>query len=201
MRKLLVSFYQREDVLQIANDLLGKILVTKWNGVITSGRIVECEAYNGIIDRASHAFKGRRTGRNDVMYANAGTAYVYICYGIHHLFNVVTNKKDIPHAVLIRALEPVKGIEVMLKRRTKKQLDNTLTRGPGSLSEALGIYVTHNGFSLRSKNVFIADDGFIAAKKNIGRSARIGVESSKEAAKYLYRFYIKGNPFVSGRPK
>lgn len=120
MRKIPASFYDRTDVLQIARELLGKILVTNWNSVITSGRIVECEAYNGVIDKASHAYKGRRTARNDVMYEKAGTAYVYICYGIHHLFNVVTNKKGIPHAILIRAVEPVEGISEMLKRRNKK---------------------------------------------------------------------------------
>jgi DNA-3-methyladenine glycosylase len=208
MKKLTLSFYQRDDVLLIAQELLGKVLVTKCppagragNGIITSGRIVECEAYDGIIDRASHAFGGRRTARNEIMYAAAGTAYVYICYGIHHLFNVVTNKRDIPHAILIRALEPIEGITEMLQRRKKKQLDNLLTKGPGSLSVALGINVSHNGTSLRSPELFIADDGFIPEKKNISLSPRIGVESAGEAAKYPYRFYIKGNPFVSGNPK
>ena len=121
--------------------MLGKVLVTKWHGIVTSGRIVECEAYDGIIDRASHAFGGRRTVRNEIMYAEAGNAYVYICYGIHHLFNVVTNKKNIPHAILIRAIEPMQGIDEMLKRRKKKEFDHSLTKGPGSLSVALGINV------------------------------------------------------------
>lgn len=201
MRKLSASFYQRDNVLQIAKELLGKVLVTNWNGVITAGRIVECEAYDGVVDRASHAFGGRRTSRNEVMYAKAGTAYVYICYGLHHLFNVVTNEKDIPHAILIRALDPISGIDKMLKRRGKKQMDTTLTKGPGSLSVALGISVKHNGHSLQSKELFIADDRFEFPKKLIGASHRIGVESAKEAATYPYRFYIKGNPFVSGRPK
>ncbi|MFI5133586.1 MAG: DNA-3-methyladenine glycosylase [Chitinophagales bacterium] len=208
VKKLPVSFYQRDNVLQIAKELLGKLLITKCppagltgNGITTSGRIVECEAYDGEADRASHAFAGRRTARNEVMYAEAGTAYVYICYGIHHLFNVVTNSKDIPHAILIRALEPVNGINEMLKRREKKQLDYSLTKGPGSLSAALGISVVHNGFSLQSKTIFIADDGFVPDRKSVGSSTRIGVESSGEAAQYPYRFYIRGNPFVSGRPK
>lgn len=199
MRKLPVSFYQRKNVLQIAKELLGKVLVTKWNAVVTAGRIVECEAYNGVIDRASHAFPGRRTARNEVMYKDAGFAYVYICYGIHHLFNVVTNKKNIPHAILIRALEPIKGIDEMIKRRGKKKLDYSLTKGPGSLSIASGISVAYNGYSLLSKEIFIADDGFIPDKKSIGSSKRIGVEYSGKASKYLYRFFIKGNPFVSGR--
>ncbi len=143
MKKLTLSFYQRTDVVQIAKELLGKILVTKWNGSETSGRIVEVEAYNGVIDKASHASGGRSTNRNEIMYANGGVAYVYLCYGIHHLFNVVTNKKETPHAILIRALEPVKGIDVMLERTGKKQLDNTLTKGPGNVSKALGIFTTH----------------------------------------------------------
>lgn len=201
MKKLPVSFYQRGNVLKIAKELLGKVIVTKWKGIITSGRIVECEAYDGEVDRASHAFSGRRTPRNEIMYAGAGNAYVYICYGIHHLFNVVTNEKGIPHAILIRAVEPLKGINEMLKRRGKKQLDNTLTKGPGSLSVALGINVRHNGVSLHSPELFIGDDGFIPDKKLIGSSPRIGVESSGEAAMYAYRFYIKGNSFVSGKPR
>jgi DNA-3-methyladenine glycosylase len=201
MRKLPVSFYERNDVLTIAKELLGKILVTNCDGILTSGRIVECEAYNGVIDRASHAFGGRRTARNEVMYGNAGTAYVYLCYGIHHLFNVVTNDKEIPHAILIRALEPISGIPEMLKRRGKKQFEHTITKGPGSLSVALGITVAKNGISLRSKQLFIADDGFIPEKKMIGKSPRIGVEYAGKAAAYPYRFFIKGNPFVSGRIK
>lgn len=199
MKKLPHSFYERNNVLQIAKELLGKILVTNWKGIETSGRIVECEAYNGVTDRASHAFGGRRTARNEVMYAKAGTAYVYYCYGIHHLFNVVTNKKDIPHAILIRALDPLIGIPEMMKRRGKKELDHVLTKGPGSLSVALGITVFNNGFSLRSEKLFIAEDGFVFSENSIGISPRIGVEGSGEATLYPYRFYIKGNPFVSGR--
>src|SRR6478752_4448982 len=125
MRKLGIDFYQRSNVLQIAKELLGKILVTKWYGIETSGRIVEVEAYNGIIDKASHASGGRRTNRNEIMYGEGGFAYVYLCYGIHHLFNVVTNEKETPHAILIRALEPIKGIDMMLERTGKEKLDNT----------------------------------------------------------------------------
>src|SRR6266498_5221803 len=111
MEKLSSSFYLRKNVVQIAKELLGKILVTNWKGIITSGRIVECEAYAGIIDRASHATGGRRTARNEIMYGEGGYAYVYLCYGIHHLFNIVTNSLDVPHAILIRALDPIEGIE------------------------------------------------------------------------------------------
>ena len=201
MKKLPVSFYQRTDVLQIARELLGKIVVTRFDGMETSGRIVEVEAYNGIIDKASHAFGGKRTNRNEIMYADGGVAYVYLCYGIHHLFNVVTHCKEVPHAILIRALEPITGIDEMLKRTGKKKFDNTLTRGPGNLSKALGIYTLHSGFSLTGKELFIADDGFGFNKKEIAASTRIGVDYAGKDALLPYRFYIKGNPFVSGKPK
>jgi DNA-3-methyladenine glycosylase len=201
MRKLLLSFYQRKDVLEIAEDLLGKILVTKWDGITTSARIVECEAYAGVIDKASHASGGRRTPRNEIMYAKGGFAYVYLCYGIHHLFNIVTNSKDIPHAILIRAAEPLQGINKMLERTGKEKLDSTLTRGPGNVSKALGIHTAHSGLSLLSKNLFIADDGFIYNKIEMLTSPRIGVDYAGKDALLPYRFYIKGNPFVSGKPR
>ena len=197
MKKLSLDFYQHEDVLKVARELLGKLLVTNWDGTTTSGRIVEVEAYNGAIDKASHAFGGRRTARNEPMYAKGGVAYVYLCYGIHHLFNVVTNSKEIPHAILIRALEPVKGVDTMLQR-VKKNFDHSLTRGPGNLSRALAINTAHSGYSLRSKELFIADDGFVYQKKETAASPRIGVDYAEEDALLPYRFYVKGNHFVSG---
>jgi DNA-3-methyladenine glycosylase len=201
MKKLPLSFYQRKNVLQIARDLLGKVVVTKWDGIITSARIVETEAYAGVMDRASHAYGARRTNRNDIMYAHGGVAYVYLCYGIHHLFNVVTNADGIPHAILIRAGEPLQGIKEMLKRTGKKELDNTLTRGPGNLSKALGIYTQHSGSSLLNKHLFIAEDDFSYNKKEISASPRIGVDYAGDDALLPYRFFVKGNPFVSGKPK
>jgi len=201
MHKLPLSFYRRKDVLQIARELLGKLLVTKENGVVTSGRIMEVEAYNGIPDKASHAFGGRRTNRNEVMYAEGGVAYVYLCYGIHHLFNVVTHTRDTPHAILVRALEPVTGIDTMLKRAGKTIPDTSLTRGPGNLSKALGITTALSGCSLCSKELFLADDGFIVPDKAIRTSPRIGVGYAGPDALLPYRFYTKGNPFVSGKPK
>jgi DNA-3-methyladenine glycosylase len=201
VEKLPLSFYQRKNVLQIAKELLGKILVTNWEGSVTSGRIVECEAYAGAMDKASHASGGRITPRNKIMYGAGGYAYVYLCYGIHHLFNVVTNSEDIPHAVLIRALDPVKGIDEMLLRTNKKKLDDTLTRGPGNVSKALGIFTKHTGLSLLGSKLFIADDGVGYNKKEIASSPRIGVDYAGNDALLPYRFYIKGNPFVSGRPR
>ena len=128
------AFYRRKDVVKIAQELLGKVLVTNFGGVRTSGIIVETEAYAGATDKASHAYKSRRTARTEVMYMNGGTAYVYLCYGIHHLFNVVTNIQDEPHAILIRAIEPLEGIDAMLARRGKEVLQPLLTAGPGALS-------------------------------------------------------------------
>jgi len=199
MKKLDTSFYQRKNVLLIAKELLGKILVTNWDGIITSGRIVECEAYNGIVDKASHASGGRRTTRNEIMYGAGGFSYVYLCYGIHHLFNVVTNLKDTPHAILIRGLEPMEGIEEMLLRTSKKKLDYTLTRGPGNVSKALGIYTKHNGIFLSDEKMYIAEDGRKYKKSEIIASPRIGVDYAGEDAKLPYRFYVKGNPYVSGK--
>jgi DNA-3-methyladenine glycosylase len=135
------------------------------------------------------------------MYAEAGVAYVYLCYGIHHLFSIVTNQKDIPHAILIRALEPVAGIVEMLKRSGKQNPDFSLTSGPGNLSRALGISTAHTGLSLKGDTIYIADDGIRYTKNEIAVSARIGVAYAAEDALLPYRFFIKGNPFISGKPK
>lgn len=133
------------------------------------------------------------------MYSKGGVAYVYLCYGIHHLFNIVTNEKEIPHAVLIRALEPLQGVDIMLKRKGKKRIDHTLTRGPGNVSKAMGIFTKHSGISLSGNEIFIADDGLRLKKSAIAASPRIGVGYAGSDAKLPYRFYIKGNRFVSGK--
>lgn len=155
------DFYLRDDVVQIAQDLLGKFLITELDGERTVGKIVETEAYRGPEDKASHAYSNRRTRRTEVMFAEGGTAYVYLCYGIHHLFNVVTNVKDIPHAVLIRAVEPVENIETMLLRRNIKVLKPNVTGGPGALSQAMGITTAYSGVSLiaESSVIRIEDQG------------------------------------------
>jgi DNA-3-methyladenine glycosylase len=201
MKKLQPAFYRRENVLLVAKELLGKLLITNKDGIHTSGRIVEVEAYGGAPDKASHAYGGRRTNRNEVMYADGGLAYVYLCYGIHHLFNVVSNIKGTPHAVLIRSLEPVKGITDMLIRTGKKNADHTLTRGPGNVSKALGIHTSDSGILLTGKKIFISDDGFRFGESEIFESPRIGVDYAGEDALLPYRFFIKGNPYVSGKPK
>jgi DNA-3-methyladenine glycosylase len=201
MKKLPVEFYDRDNVVQIARDLLGKIIITKFDGHITSARIVETEAYIGLTDRASHSYNGKRTARNEYMYAAPGISYVYICYGMHHLFNVVTNKKNIPDAVLIRAVEPLQGIDIMLQRTGKLKLDNTLTKGPGNAGKALGISKEHSGLNLLGNKISIWDDNILYNKNEIGASGRIGVEGAGvEATLSPYRFFVKGNKFVSGYP-
>ena len=199
MKKLPASFYHRTNVVAIAKGLLGKLLVTSFNGELTAGRIVETEAYNGIVDKASHAYGGRRTRRTETMYAGGGIAYVYLCYGIHHLFNVVTNVQDTPHAILIRGIEPVTGIAVMLARMKKEKADYTIGRGPGNVSKALGISVQHTSFSLLGKDIYIADDGIKLSPSQIVTTPRIGVDYAAEDALLPYRFYVKGNPYVSGK--
>jgi len=193
------SFYDRSNVTVIARELLGKILITSFDNEITAGRIVETEAYNGAVDRASHAYGNRRTNRTEVMFGKPGTAYVYLCYGIHHLFNVVTNKKEIPHAILIRAVEPTEGISIMQDRTRKKVLDNTLTRGPGNVSKALGIFTYHSGLDLVRSDIRIVDDGFQYKKKEIAVTTRIGVDYAGPDALLPYRFIVKDNPYVSGK--
>ncbi len=196
-QKLGVDFYNHSNVIKVANELLGKLLVTRFDGKLSSGRIVETEAYAGTLDRASHAWNGRRTARTEIMYGEPGIAYVYLCYGIHQMFNVVTNKKGIPHAILIRALEPVEGIEIMLQRTKKKKADYTLTRGPGNLTKAMGIFTHHTGTGLMGDELFIADDGYKVSKKDILVTRRIGVDYAGSDAELPYRFILKNNPYVS----
>ena len=199
MRKLPLSFYNRTDVVSIARELLGKIVVTNFDDNITSGRIVETEAYVALIDKASHSFAGRRTTRNEHMYAAPATAYVYICYGMHQMFNIKTNEKEIPDAVLIRALEPLQGIDIMLQRTGKLKADHTLTRGPGNVGKALGISKQHSGLHLLDDEIYLMSDGFALHKNDVGVSSRIGVEGAGADALLPYRFYIRGNKYVSGK--
>jgi DNA-3-methyladenine glycosylase len=159
MKKLPLEFYLRDDVVQIATELLGKVLVTQWEGQLTSGRIVETEAYAGQIDKASHAYKGK-TKRTEVMFGEGGVSYIYLCYGIHQMFNIVTNVNGTPHAILIRAVEPMDGIALMLERTGKKVLDHSLTRGPGNVGKAFGFHTSQCGLSLQGENLYIADDGY-----------------------------------------
>ena len=197
MSKLPADFYQREDVLAISQDLLGKVLYTQFDGNLTSGIIVETEAYAGVTDQASHAYDGRRTKRTETMYLSGGAVYVYLCYGIHHLFNIVTNKENIPHAVLIRAIQPRDGIEIMLQRRNKKKVDQSLTSGPGSLTRALGITVKDSGTSLSSNHIWLEDNNIIYTNEDISTSPRVGVQYAGKDAQNPWRFQVANNAWVS----
>ena len=198
MSKLPHSFYLNSDVVRLSQSLLGKYLFTDLNDEgLTGGIIVETEAYAGITDRASHAFNNRRTKRTETMFAEGGICYVYLCYGIHHLFNVVTNLENIPHAILVRAIEPTDGIPVMLQRRKKQKIDFSLTSGPGSMSAALGITISHNFTDLQSDKIWIEDRGFTIKPNQIISSPRVGVGYAKEDALLPWRFRLKANDWVS----
>lgn len=196
MSKLPLSFYQGEDPVQIAQDLLGKYLFTHVEGVITGGIIVETEAYKGPEDRGSHAHNNKVTERNKVMYEAGGIAYVYICYGIHDLFNVVTGPKGSSHAVLIRGLEPIEGIEWMQERR-KMALKPALTAGPGSLAIALGITKSLNAADLRGNEVWIEDRGISYSPEQISAGPRIGMNFDGPYKTIHWRFWVKENKYVS----
>lgn len=200
MKKLSPEFYSQTDVVAVARQLIGKIVVTNFDGFVTSGRIVETEAYVAFVDKASHAYRGKRTARNEHMYAGAGTAYVYICYGMHQMLNVVTNEKDVPDAVLIRALEPLQGVEIMLERTGKLKPDFTLTRGPGNVAKALGIFKKHSGLLLTQELLFITEDEeYEISDEIITAGPRIGIDSAGQDAALPYRFFLKGNKYVSGK--
>ena len=194
--KLTPEFFQRDDTLAIGRELLGKYLVSTCGGVITSGMIVETEAYHGELDRACHSFGRRRTARNEVMYLPGGHWYVYMCYGIHALLNVVTHAVDEPHGVLIRAIEPCEGIDHMLKRRKMDKIQTKLTSGPGCITDALGITRGLSGQKVGGE-VWIEDRGILVSDSQIFASPRIGVLYAGEDALLPYRFEIKGNKWVS----
>jgi DNA-3-methyladenine glycosylase len=196
--KLDRSFYRRDDVLQISKDLLGKYLFTRLNGdEITGGMIVETEAYMGAVDKAAHSYGNRRTNRTEIMYQPGGVSYVYLCYGIHSLFNVITNKIDIPEAVLIRAIKPTHGVQTILERRNKARLKRNVAGGPGMLSEALGIDTSHDGLDLTGDKIWIEDRDFHVEESNITCSSRVGVDYAEEDAQNPWRYRIKGSKWTS----
>lgn len=163
---------------------------------MTGGRIVETEAYAGVTDRASHAYGNRRTRRTAVMYSAGGVAYVYLCYGLHALFNIITNAAGIPHAVLIRALEPTHGIPVMLRRRRKTSLDRTLTAGPGALTQALGIDVRHSGLNLSGNQIWL-EKGIDLRREQVISTTRVGVDYAGADAKLPWRFRVRDSAWTS----
>lgn len=192
MIPLPLSFYEGDDVVQIAKNLLGKLLITQFEGVITGGLITETEAYAGVTDRASHAYGGRRTKRTEVMYGAPGKAYVYLCMGIHSLLNVVTAKEGTPHAVLIRAIQPTHGCQVILQRRKKEKMAPSVCGGPGSLSVALGITRQHNGLPLNAPPLMICESDLKVEEAEITAGPRIGIHYAQEDALLPYRFLKKG---------
>jgi len=197
--KLPESFYQQTNVVKIARQLLGKGLYTRIDGVVTGGIIVETEAYSWK-ERGSHAYGpqgARKTPRNAIMFDRGGHTYVYLIYGMHYLFNVVTNRTDVAEAVLIRAIEPVEGVAVMKQRRGKLANPFHLTSGPGKLTKALGIDRNWNGKFLLDNEVWIEDFGRKTPSKDIEASPRIGIDYAGEDAKLPWRFTLKGNRWVS----
>jgi DNA-3-methyladenine glycosylase len=201
--RLPLDFYISTDVVQIARDLLGKVLVTVFEGQRTAGLITETEAYRAPDDRACHAFGNRRTARTEVMFREGGTAYIYLCYGIHHLFNVVTAPKETAHAVLVRAIEPVEGLDVMLKRRGQAakadgRVATALTTGPGALSRALGFTTRWTGQSLLLPDspVWIEDRGVVFSETEIAAGKRIGVDYAGTCAERPWRFWLRHSRFV-----
>jgi DNA-3-methyladenine glycosylase len=198
MKKLPQDFYLQDDVVLLSRQLLGKFLITDLNDEgITGGMIVETEAYAGITDKGSHAFNNRLTSRTKTMYMEGGVAYIYLIYGFYYLFNVVTNGIGIPHAVLIRAIEPTDGIDIMLKRRKQQEITRKLTGGPGVLTQALGITKEHNGENLSGNNIWIEDRGIVVPDEQIIESPRVNIAYAAEDALLPWRFRIKDNKWTS----
>ena len=182
------EFYLRDDVVEIARELLGMQLCTRVDGRFTKVAITETEAYAGVTDKGSHAYGGRRTKRTEPMFAEGGVAYVYLCYGIHHLFNVVTNVDGVPHAVLIRAGDPLEGVETMLERRKRPKVDAKLLAGPGTVAQALGIKTAQTGLSLNSAEIWIENEKQDEVARDIIAGPRIGIDYAEEDALLPYRF-------------
>jgi DNA-3-methyladenine glycosylase len=192
-KKLEASFYTRTDVVRLARDLLGKVLCTHFDGKRTEAVITETEAYAGVNDKASHAYGGRRTPRTEVMYRQGGTAYIYLCYGMYSLFNVVTNVEGVPQVVLIRGAAPLTGIDVMLVRMKKSKVAPNLLVGPGKLSKALGLHYSHTGASLLGDRVWIEDRDIKIPAKAVTVTPRIGIDYAGDDAALPYRFVAHPN--------
>lgn len=195
--KLQHDYYLNQDVLFLAKDLLGKVLFTQVDEKITAGIIVETEAYFGIQDKASHAYGGRRTNRTETLYSQGGVSYVYLCYGIHYLFNVVSGAANEPHAILIRAVEPLIGKDIIENRRNMPAAKPAISSGPGSAAKALGIDRTLNGIDLTGDEIWIEDHGIRYNPDAIAAVPRVGVAYAQEDALLPWRFFVEGNKYVS----
>lgn len=194
--KLERSYYLGDDVTEIARGLLGKSICTRLKGIITKGKIVETEAYSEK-EKACHAYGRRKTERTSVMFGEGGHAYVYFVYGMHYLFNIVTNRGDVAEAILIRAIEPIEGVDVMLKRRGMSSIENRLTSGPGSLSKAMGIDLSMYGLPLDGDIIWLEQSDKGPEKAEIISTKRIGVDYAGEDAGLPWRFILKDNPWIS----
>lgn len=193
-----LSFYQSDDVLQISKDLLGTKLISTIGGKRTAGIIVETEAYRAPDDKASHAYQNHLTERTSTMFVAGGAAYIYICYGIHHLFNVVTSKKGTAHVVLVRAIEPVEGLDFMEERRGMSAQKKAICNGPGKFTRAMGITKDWNGVSLRKKTSELwIEKGMKILPKSIIAGPRVGMSTAQECSNWPFRFRIKNNPWTS----
>jgi DNA-3-methyladenine glycosylase len=190
MMKLGRDFYLQEDVVGVAQSLLGKIIFTSAGEMVTGGIIIETEAYAGITDRASHAWNNRRTERTKIMYQPGGLAYVYLCYGIHYLFNFVTNREGVPHAVLLRGIYPVSGHGFMELRSGRKSTGKHFCDGPGKVTKALGINRLDNGVDLTGNRIWVEDRGIVVPDSGILITPRIGVDYAGEDARLAYRFVL-----------
>ena len=210
--KLTKAFYARETLL-VAKELLGKVLVHEVNGVKLKGRIVETEGYIGLIDKAAHAYGGKRTPRTETLYGRPGIAYVFIIYGMYYCFNVITKEEGSPEGVLVRAIEPIEGIEEMSKLRynraygelTKTQFKN-LTSGPSKLCMAMKINKENNNQDLCTGELYIEESKEEEESKSLKKievveAKRIGIDYAEEARDFLWRFYIKNSPWVSVKQK
>ena len=187
--KIPQSYFQSNDVVFLARDLLGKSLFTKVNGQLTGGIITETEAYAGVNDKASHAYGGRRTPRTEVMFQKGGVSYVYLCYGIHHLFNIVTGEKDVPHAVLIRGIYPTTGINIIQSRRKNVKF-NSLANGPGKISRCLKLDLKQNAKRLDGNTVWVEDADLSSFETETIVGKRVGIDYAGEDALLPYRFIL-----------
>lgn len=183
------DFYTGTNVVQLARELLGKVLYTSIDGVVAAGIISETEAYHQD-EKACHAYNGRHTARTSMLFREGGRAYVYLCYGIHHLFNIVTGPEGTAEAVLVRGVIPFEGMDVMLERRNMMEERPNLSAGPGTLSQALGITTELNGSPLFGPQLWLEDAGFSVPKRRIEVSARIGVDYAGKDAALPWRFRI-----------
>lgn len=197
MNPLPLSYYQNDDVVFLAKDLLGKKLCTKIDGKLTSGIITETEAYCGRNDKACHANNGKRTARTEIMFQQGGKSYVYLCYGVHNLFNITSNIDGFADAILVRAIQPLDGLQIMLERRNKPSLHKSLSSGPGTLTKALAIDRSFYGADLQGPVIWIEDIGQQLSPSEVVETTRIGVDYAGEDALLPWRFYIKNSEWVS----